>query len=302
MRYSCVRTPRPGLWGLSVIMLLAIPGCAVRRTTHVPPSQLPPPILEASSEDLLARVNAQSEAIRTMVATVDLEPTAGSVYSGVIREYRDVRGFILVERPSMIRMVGQAPIVRTSIFDMASDGKEFRLYIPLKQKFIVGKEGFRRPAKNQLENMRPQHILDALLVPPIEPEQEEAVIEEAEQAARKYYIVMVLARGVDGGLQLRRKIWFDRATLDVSRLQLYGPGGSYIEDVHYYRYQTFDGARYPSSIQVVRPLEDYRLTITVLKATFNEPIGPEKFELARPDGTELIVLGENHSGEEARGQ
>jgi hypothetical protein len=150
--------------------------------------------------------------------------------------------------------------------------------------------------------MRPQHILDALLVPPIEPEQEEAVIEEAEQAARKYYIVMVLARGVDGGLQLRRKIWFDRATLDVSRLQLYGPGGSYIEDVHYYRYQTFDGARYPSSIQVVRPLEDYRLTITVLKATFNEPIGPEKFELARPDGTELIVLGENHSGEEARGQ
>jgi outer membrane lipoprotein-sorting protein len=287
---------------LAFIIALTTSGCAVRRTTHVPPSQVPPPVLDATAEELLARVNAQSEAIRTMVATVDLEPTAGSVYSGVIREYRDVRGFILVERPSMIRMVGQAPVVRTNIFDMASDGKEFRLYIPLKQKFIVGREGFRRPAKNQLENMRPQHILDALLIPPVDSEHEEYATEEAQQGLRRFYVLMVLARDPEGGLQLRRKIWFDRSDLEIVRLQLFGPGGSFIEDVHYYRYQPFEGARYPSSIQVIRPVEDYRLTITVLKATFNQPIGPEKFELARPEGAELVELSENNHREEARGQ
>ncbi len=157
-----------GWCGLALLsVVLAATGCAVRRERRVEPSQLPLPALEASAADLVARVNARSEAIRTLVATVELEPTTGSVYSGVIKEYRDVRGFILLEKPAMIRMLGQAPVVRTTIFDMVSDGREFRLSIPPKHKFIVGKTDFHRPAKNSLENLRPQHILDALLVPGI---------------------------------------------------------------------------------------------------------------------------------------
>ncbi len=107
-----------------------------------------------------------------MTATVDLEPTTGSIYSGVIKEYHDVRGFILIQSPAMIRMQGQAPVVRTDIFDMVSNGEEFRLYIPPLQKFVVGKTAFRRPSKNSLENLRPQHILEALLIPPVDPSTE----------------------------------------------------------------------------------------------------------------------------------
>jgi hypothetical protein len=103
-----------------------------------------------------------------MTATVDLEPTAGSVNSGVIKEYHDVKGFILLKEPSTLRMVGLAPVVRTTIFDMVSTGEEFRLYLPTKQKFVIGKTSVQRPAKNALENLRPQHILQALLVPPID--------------------------------------------------------------------------------------------------------------------------------------
>ena len=285
-----------------VSILLTVPGCAVRRTTRIQPSQLPPPAREASVADLVATVNAQSEAIRTLMATVDLAPTAGSVYSGVIKEYRDVRGFILLEKPAMIRMIGQAPIVRTNIFDMVSDGREFKLYIPSKQKFIVGKTEFRRPAKNSLENLRPQHILDALLVPSLDSAREKYVLEEAEDGGRRYYVVTVVEPQEDGGLSLKRKVWFDRSRLEVVRLQIYGPHGAYLEDVQYSDYQDFQGVRYPTRLEISRPVEDYRLSITIVKATFNQPIAPEKFELKQPEGAELVELGAARGPEVPRGQ
>ena len=292
------------VWGglAAAVMLLTASGCAVRRTVQVHPAQLPPPGREASAADLLAQVNAQSEAIRTLTATVDLAPTAGSVYSGVIKEYRDVKGFILLEKPALIRMIGQAPVVRTNIFDMVSDGEQFRLYIPPKQKFIVGKTAFRRPAKNALENLRPQHILEALLIPPIDPAHEKFVSEEAEDGAKRYYVVTVFDPGADGALILKRKVWFDRSSLEIARLQLYGPGGAYIEDVQYSDYRDFGGVHYPARIDVRRPIEDYRLAITIEKATFNQPIPPEKFELKKPDNAQLVELGALARPEAPRGQ
>src|SRR5947209_13300988 len=92
--------------GLALVaILLTASSCAVRRTTRVPAAQAPPPTLEASTADLVGRINAQSAAVRTLNLTVDLAPTAGSVYSGVIKEYRDVRAFILVAKPAMIRII-----------------------------------------------------------------------------------------------------------------------------------------------------------------------------------------------------
>jgi hypothetical protein len=287
---------------LPVVFLLTSPACAVKRTTRVAPSSVPFSALEASPAELVAKVNAQSAAIRTLVATVELEPTAGSVYSGVIREYRDVRGFILLEKPAMIRIMGQAPVVRTTIFDMVSDGREFRLSIPPKQKFIVGKNEFRRPGKNSLENLRPQHILDALLVPAVDPSREKLLVEEAEEASHRFYVMSFLEAHEDGELALRRKVWFDRAGLELTRLQLYGPRGSYVEDVHYSRYRDFQGVSYPERIEITRPIEDYRLAITIQKATFNQPVAPEKFELRKPEGAELVELGERPSPEDKHGQ
>ena len=289
--------------GLTLLpVLLATSGCAVRRTTRIPSAQLPPPAREVSLAELVHQSNAQSEAIRTFSATVDLEPTAGSVYSGVIKEYHDVKGFILVERPAMIRMIGQAPIVRTNIFDMVSDGREFRLSIPPKRKFIVGKSDFKRPAKNALENLRPQHILEALLIPAIDQESDRLVLEEAEEGGRRFYVLMVLGADEKGDLQLKRKVWFDRANLQISRLQLYAEGGVYLEDVGYSGYQDFGGVQYPAHIQVTRPVEDYRLTINILKAVFNQPIDPAKFELQKPEDSELVELSSARRPEEIRGQ
>jgi len=274
----------------------------VRRQTRIPPSQLPAPALEASLVDLVAGLNSKSQSVRTLTATVDLEPTVGSIYSGVIKEYHDVRGFILIERPAMIRVLGQAPVVRTNIFDMVSNGEEFRLSIPPKQKFIVGKTAFRRPAKNSLENLRPQHILEALLVPELDASHERPILEEAEENGRRFYVVDIVQPGENGELRLNRKVWFDRVNLGLARVQFYEADGLYVEDVHYSDYHDFQGTSYPSHIELVRPIEDYRLKITILKATFNQAIEAEKFVLSKPEGAQLVDLSAKAQQENPRGQ
>lgn len=303
LRQHAVSSTSLALGGLSLVLAsLNTPACAVRRTTRIQPAEAPQPALEATLQDLVNRVNSWSKAFKTLTASVDFEPTAGSVYSGVIKEYHDVKGFILLRQPAMIRMIGQAPVVRTTIFDMVSDGEEFRLYLVPKQKFIVGKNAFRKPAKNALENMRPQHILEALLIPPINGDREKILREEAEEDGRRYYVVTVLDTDVGNELRLQRKIWFSRSDLEIARLQLYEPQGTYIEDVRYSDYRDFDGVRYPARIEVRRPIEDYRLVITIQKATFNEPLGPDKFELKKPEKAQLVDLTATRQTGNSRGQ
>jgi hypothetical protein len=288
---------------VSALVLIAS-GCAVRRTTHVPVAQVPPPAKEATLPELEERINEQSAAIQTLNATVDLAPAAGSVYSGVIKEYHDVKGFILVERPEMIRIIGQAPVVRTNIFDMVSNGQEFELYLPTKQKFIVGSTTFHRPSKNALESLRPQHILDALLVPGIDAARERCFLKEDEEGSQRYYVVGFVALQPGNSstpLTLERELWFERSTLELVRVQIYGPNGSYVEDVHYTSYRDFDGVRYPATVQINRPVEDYSLSITITKAVFNQPIAPEKFVLKRPEGAELVQLSELRAPQEGDG-
>src|SRR5260370_27260357 len=93
---------------------------------------------DATREDLLDAYNLIARSTKTLNATVELKPTAGSKYSGVIDEYHEVKAFLLAARPAEIRVIGQAPVIGTTVLDMASDGDTFRVSIPPKNKFLVG--------------------------------------------------------------------------------------------------------------------------------------------------------------------
>lgn len=279
-------------------------GCAVSRTSHIAPAGLPSPPKEASAAQLIAKINAQSAAVETLLATVDLEPSAGSVYSGVIKQYHDVKGFLLLRKPDFIRMTGQAPVVRTDIFDMASDGRQFSLYIPSENKFYVGATELPERAGKPLENLRPQHILDALLLQPIDPAADAYFLEDVDRDTERDYVIGALgptrSHGT-GPVILKRKIWFDRSDLEISRVQLYGGGGAYLEDIGYSNYRDFGGVHYPGRITIHRPEEDYSLTITLLNAQFNQPVPLSKFILKKPANARLIDLnGQSQPAQSAR--
>ena len=283
-------------------MASLLAGCAATRvsTKHVVPAAQMRTALDATKEALLDRYNQQSNAVISLNATVELIPSAGSNYSGVIEQYHQVSGFILAQKPAQIRMIGQAPVIASNVFDMVSDGQTFRIYIPSKKKFLVGPANLERSAKNPIENLRPQHLLDALLWPPITP-QEPVIFEECNQASERYYVLSVLraGSGADAGgsasspaWELARKVWFDRADLSIVRLQSYGPAGRLATDAKYSDWQPSGGVKYPRDIQLQRPHDDYQVEVKILKLTLNEAISADRFNLPQPPGTDLVTVSE----------
>ncbi|HTV56384.1 MAG TPA: DUF4292 domain-containing protein [Terriglobia bacterium] len=264
------------------------------RSSRITKVEVAPPPRVASVHDLIAEIDAQSAAVHTLSAIVNLEATTGSVYSGVIKRYHNVRAYILFEGPDQIRVVGQAPVVHTDIFDMVSAGQQFRLYVPSQNKFYVGSSSVTGHPKNSLEKLRPQHIMDALVLKPINPSAESFFREDASEDGSQYYVIGVLSSLKTGEVNLKRRIWFDRSDLQVVRMQLYGPGGEYLEDVHYSDYRNFGGVLYPGQITVARPEEGYSLAIAFLKAVFNQPIPASKFSLPRPENAKLVNLSSTH--------
>jgi hypothetical protein len=264
-------------------------GVSVSQKHAVPAAQVRPE-LEATKGQLITRYNEQARAIQTLNATVDLLPTTGSAYSGVIEEYHDVDGFVLAKRPASIRVIGQAPVVGKNIFDMVSDGETFRIFIPPKGKFIVGPARFEHASKKPLENLRPQHILEAIFWPPLEPGGLVLFAEEQEAAGR-YYVLTVVSRGENP--EVTRRIWFDRSDLNLARVEDYEAGGRLVSVARYSDWQAAgDGASYPRKIALDRPRDDYRLDLHITTLTLNAEIADDRFHLEQPPGTELVRVGE----------
>jgi len=277
-------------------------GHAITNTTRYDPNARPV-VKDATREELLGEYNQIARNVKTVNATVELKPTAGSKYSGVIDEYHEVKAFLLAAREAEIRVIGQAPVVGTTVFDMASDGDTFSVSIPSKHKFLVGPVAVERTSAKPIENLRPQHLLDALLWPEVR--KEEAVLfEEFNDENGRYYVLTVLRGGYQ--TEILRKIWFDRANLQVVRLQTFGPKGILVSDVRLSDWQPVAAAASPSApasasdgvssfaraIQINRPHDDYTLNLQVAKITLNEEIPAERFKLEQPAGSELVHVGE----------
>src|ERR1700687_2478077 len=278
-------------------------GCGghIKTTTRLPP-QAKPVVHDATREELLERYNEIARAVRSINATVELKPTAGSKYSGVIEEYHEVKAFLLAQRPAEIRMIGPAPVIGKTVFDIAGDAETFRVWIPSKNKFLVGSVAAERVSEKPIENLRPQHLLDALLWPEVRKE-ESVLFEEFNDEIARYYVLTVLRGGYR--TEILRKIWLDRCDVQVSRLQTFGPRGVLLSDVHVSDWQPVVGdqegpapatpsavSAFPRQIRIDRPHDDYRLDLQIIKLTLNEDLPLDRFKLEPPPGSELVRVGE----------
>ncbi len=287
---------------MTAVTLAAI-SCAcggnISKNTTVRPTQRPM-ALDATREELLEKYNSIAAGITTVNSTVELKTTAGSKYSGLIQEYHEVKAFLLASRPANVRMVGQAPVIGKTIFDMASDGNEFRVWLPTKNKFLVGEVALERASEKPLENLRPQHLLDALLWQEIRKE-ETVLLEEFNDENARYYVLTQLRGG--RSTEIYRKIWFDRANLSIARLQFFGPRGVLLSDVRYADWQPLTDVpvpasgptQFPRSVHIDRPHDDYKLEIQITKVVLNSELEAARFQLAQPSNAELVHVTANGS-------
>src|SRR5712692_8541586 len=214
-------------------------------------------LLTADKAALLQLVQTEYRLIQALSATVDLVPAVGSVNKGKITEYKDVRAYILFKKPADIRIIGLYPVVRNTAFDMVSNGTDFRLYVPAKNRFIVGRnEMALPPSPNKLENLRPGVFLDALFIRPPGP-QESSVPEDFTDEDNAVYILHILYSGSDGELHLARDIWFSRLTLNIVRQIIFDPNGEILTDARYSDWKRYDGVPFPRVIDINRPQDEY---------------------------------------------
>jgi outer membrane lipoprotein-sorting protein len=285
---------------LTLLAVSAITGCAASTTVKAPKTEIRA-TKDATKESLLAAYNHSAAGITTLNLSVDLVPSAGKAYSGIIQQYHEVNGFILAKRPAEVRMIGQ--VLSKNIFDMTSDGETFHIFIPSKNKFMVGSAMLERPAEKPIENIRPQHLLDALFWPEI-PAGATVVIAEDDELAARYYVLSILSK--DASPEIERNLWFDRSDLHLARIQIYGSAGKLISDIRLDEWQAAAPAassttangnlEYPRHITMQRPHDDYKLEIKVKKVTLNESISDDRFQLQPPPGTELVNVGESGAG------
>lgn len=259
------------------------------------------PLKSATQKDLIDYVNSQAAKIQSMQATVDIDASAADPKNGVATDYKEIRGYVLLRKPSMLRMKGLLPLVRNTAFDMVSDGQQFKLWIPPRNKFVIGNNNNDnyQPDK-RLENMRPQYIYDALLIPEIGPD--DAVLENGYETvldARKHqveqpnYSLLVIRKGPQGAY-LARKIDFSRIDLLPYRQRIYDQQGNVATDAQYQKYKEYSGVSFPATIKIERPREDYDITLNVVKMEINPALTNEQFLLDEPPGADVVRIGRSN--------
>jgi hypothetical protein len=77
--------------------------------------------------------------------------------------------------------------------------------------------------------------------------------------------------------QAQRVIKFSRVDLLPTEQDIYDKNGDPETQVLYGKYQTYSGIQFPSTITIIRTLEEYRIALTVEKVIFNQPLPPDQF-------------------------
>ena len=282
----------------AVVLFATLPlGGCLFHTRSVPQVNMAA-LKTATKQDLVTYVNTEAAKVQSMKATVNIDTSIGGAKKGKVTEYEQISGFVLVRKPEMLRMTGLYPIIGSRAFDMVSDGHDFKLSIPHKNRFVVGRNDVMTPNPAQpLENLRPQIIYEALLLHEIGPG-ETAILENGTETVADekghpleqpdYVIDVIRTRGDDSWLS--RKIIFSRLDLRPNRQLIYDEAENIVTDARYTDYKDYEGVTFPSKIEIKRPEEEYDITLTILKPGLNQPLTDDKFVLDQPDGAQVIHL------------
>lgn len=289
---------RPFLLVPLLLAVLSTSGCLFR-TRPVEEQYSKAPLKQSTQQGLIDSINQQAEAIHSLKATVDIDSSSGGMKKGHYTDYKEIRGYVLARKPDELHMIGLMPIVRTTAFDMVSNGQEFKLWIPPKNRFVMGKNKVETLNTDQpMENIRPQNIYEALLIRRIDPDSEIAVLENGYETlhdAKGHRMLqddyeLTIIQKYDQGWRLGRKIIFGRTDLKPHRQYIYSEDGKVATDAKYAEYKDYDGFSFPSRIEIYRPQEEYDITLNMLKVEINQPLKDEQFVLEQPPGAVVVNL------------
>jgi outer membrane lipoprotein-sorting protein len=253
-----------------------------------------PKLLNATRDELSARITDFYNGVNSFQAKFDMTPSVGSVYTGQITEIKDVRASILFRKPASMFISGRYPVLGTTAFEMVSNGVDFKVFLNSKNLFEEGSDSAPRTSKNKLENLRPADFLSSMLIRPTDPTSEKPALVDATDEDNAFYILYFARTGPKGEfLGLARGIWFDRIDLSIARQTVYEESGSgaIVSDTRYSKWQQYNGVQFPGHIDINRPKDEYGVALEVVDMQMNLNLPDDKFILNQPEGSQLQVIG-----------
>lgn len=251
-------------------------------------------VQNATLEQLLTGLNTRFEAIQTMNASVEIAASTGGAHTGEVRDHTSLKGYIFLRKPEELRVLLQLPLIGSKALDMVSDGKMFKLLIAApKARAVEGPDEVTEMSPNGLENLRPFVFFDSLLVKDVGEHQvvsltqDVRVIEPNDKkkdlVEEPDYDVEILRQPQGKTVHTERVVHISRANLLPYQQDIYDETGRVATRATYAGYQKYGGIEFPTTIVITRPLDEYKLTVTVTKIAFNEKLEDDQFDLKIPD-------------------
>jgi outer membrane lipoprotein-sorting protein len=278
---------------------LLLSGCVslipIRR--HLPIPKAPTQVQTVTADELVNRLNQRWETVKTLTATVEIQATVYKTAQGQETDYPSCRGFILMRKPNMLRVMGT--YFGKHIFDMASDGNRFKLVMPVQNQVIQGSNTVTAKSDNQWENMRPDFFWDALTVRGLDADNEFMVASDSEMIedvqkkhlfAEPEYILSVMRPKAGHEKLPVRVVTFHRDDLLPYEQSIYDGEGNLETQIFYSNYTDYSSEKYPSLITIKRPQEGIQLVLSVEKVEENVELPDGQFDVKVPDGAKIKDL------------
>jgi outer membrane lipoprotein-sorting protein len=290
---------RAALAMLVVVATTGMSGC-FSTTRLVQKTQAPEIYRTETVEQLEKDVADRDAALKTLNAQVLITASVGGGSTGKVTEYTSFKGYIFVQRPDLLRVLMQKPVIGSRALDMVSSGDHFtmvRATVSGGDVWAQGSNTVTKPSKNGLENLRPPVFLNSLLVPSAGPEEWVTLTESTRviQPESKHHDAVqepdydLSFSKVKSGrmLQLERVIHISRVSTLPFQQDIYDDSGKLVTQAKYENYQKYGDQQFPSLITITRPIDEYSLKIEVTKLTLNQEFEADQFELKVPDGVKV---------------
>jgi len=280
----------------SLALTVLLSGCIIRHTP-VPQNQRLLPAQTRSFSEILQILAERSEAVKSLKAVrVVFQPSAGARKKNEVTEFRNIDGYLLMNRPDNIHIHLNTPFLSTALADMVSDGREYKVWSPLNNNFYIGSAD--EPiqlGKVDLQLPPPKDIARAIFVdisPYLNnPSKYKLFQTEAIEGQHSYYVIRVVDVEDDSvEAHALEEIWIDRTNMEIARQVTYGKEGVLLTDTDFSGYPSSGEVLIPKVVKIHRPVEDVNLTIQFDRAEPNVLLPAESFQLAQPDGSELIRI------------
>lgn len=277
-------------------MVPALTGC-LTHTRIVPRTYLAEVVMSTTLDQLIHHVNTRFDDIQTMKATVEISATTGSSLQGHITESPSFSGYIFMRKPEDMRVILLVPVLRNQAMDMVSDGKNWKLWIPPRNRAMEGTSEVTTPSKNGLENLRPAVFFDSLLVRGLQPNEIVSLTSDLrivpnpkkknELIEEPDYDLQILSQPEGQIEHTHRVIHISRTNLLPYQQDIYDANGKVATRAVYSDYHYYGNIPFPSKIVITRPMDQYSLTVTITKLSLNLKLDNDQFEMKIPDSVPI---------------